>query len=61
MVPCGQAGGLIGESAAGTKISSRRCPADSGMETVMGRYVLLWLLGVPIPLLVVIWAVGGLH
>jgi len=27
----------------------------------MGRYVLLWLLGVPIPILVVIWALGGLH
>jgi hypothetical protein len=27
----------------------------------MGRYVLLWLLGVPIPILVLIWAFGGLH
>jgi hypothetical protein len=31
------------------------------METVMGRYVLLWLLGVPIPILILIWAFGGLH
>jgi hypothetical protein len=31
------------------------------MERLMGRYVLLWLLGVPIPLLVVIWALGELH
>jgi len=31
------------------------------METKMGRYVLLWLLGVPIPILVLIWAFGGLH
>jgi hypothetical protein len=29
--------------------------------TTMGRYVLLWLLGVPIPILVLIWALGGLH
>jgi hypothetical protein len=28
---------------------------------VMGRYMLLWLLGVPIPILVLIWAFGGLH
>jgi len=28
---------------------------------VMGRYVLLWLLGVPVPILVLIWAFGGLH
>jgi hypothetical protein len=31
------------------------------MERIMGRYMLLWLLGVPIPLLVLIWAFGGLH
>src|SRR5205814_2947862 len=28
---------------------------------LMGRYLLLWLLGVPIPMLVLIWAFGGLH
>ena len=28
---------------------------------VMGRYLLLWLLGVPIPILVLIYAFGGLH
>jgi hypothetical protein len=27
----------------------------------MGRYMLLWLLGVPIPILLLIWAFGGLH
>jgi len=27
----------------------------------MGRYLLLWLLGVPIPVLVLIWAFGGLN
>jgi hypothetical protein len=27
----------------------------------MGRYLLLWLLGVPIPILVLIYAFGGLH
>jgi hypothetical protein len=27
----------------------------------MGRYLLLWLLGVPLPILVLIWAFGGLH
>jgi hypothetical protein len=30
-------------------------------ERMMGRYLLLWLLGVPIPILVLIWAFGGLH
>jgi len=27
----------------------------------MGRYLLLWLLGVPIPILILIWAFGGLN
>jgi hypothetical protein len=30
-------------------------------ETVMGRYLLLWLLGIPIPILLLIWVFGGLH
>jgi len=30
------------------------------MEDKM-RYALLWLLGVPIPILILIWALGGLH
>ena len=30
-------------------------------EMFMGRYLLLWLLGVPLPILVLIYAFGGLH
>jgi hypothetical protein len=30
-------------------------------DSTMGRYLLLWLLGVPIPILVLIWMFGGLH
>jgi len=30
-------------------------------ELVMGRYLLLWLLGVPIPILLLVWIFGGLH
>jgi len=29
--------------------------------TVMGRYLLLWLLGIPLPILFLIWIFGGLH
>jgi len=29
--------------------------------TVMGHYLLLWLLVVPIPILALIWIFGGLH
>ena len=35
-------------------------PLQQG-ELTMGRYLLLWLLGVPIPILVLIWLFGGLH
>jgi hypothetical protein len=31
------------------------------MEVPMGRYLLLWLVGVPIPVLALIWAFGGLN
>jgi len=27
----------------------------------MGRYLLLWLLGIPLPILFLIWVFGGLH
>jgi hypothetical protein len=27
----------------------------------MGRYLLLWLIGVPLPILLIIWLLGGLH
>jgi hypothetical protein len=33
---------------------------DGGVHR-MGRYLLLWLLGVPIPILVLIYAFGGLN
>jgi hypothetical protein len=45
----------------GTKVPFSRYSAIEPMEDVMGRYALLWLLGVPIPILVLIWAFGGLH
>jgi hypothetical protein len=28
---------------------------------VMGRGVLLWLLGIPLPIILLIWLFGGLH
>jgi hypothetical protein len=34
---------------------------DLRWRATMGRYLLLWLLGVPIPILILIWAFGGLH
>jgi hypothetical protein len=37
------------------------CSFSQQEESTMGRYMLLWLLGVPIPVLVLIWFFGGLH
>jgi hypothetical protein len=30
-------------------------------EDVMGRGLLLWLIGIPLPIILLIWAFGGLH
>ena len=42
-----------------------RCPgrAEGGepKEDVMGRGLLLWLLGIPLPIIILIWVLGGLH
>ncbi len=34
---------------------------NAAEECIMGRYLLLWLLGIPLPILVLIWIFGGLH
>jgi hypothetical protein len=41
----------------------RSCPhkPERPSEGDMGRYALLWLLGVPIPILLLIYLFGGLH
>ena len=31
------------------------------MEDAMGRGILLWLLGIPLPIILLIWVLGGLH
>jgi hypothetical protein len=30
-------------------------------EEIMGRGLLLWLIGIPIPIILLIWLFGGLH
>jgi hypothetical protein len=31
------------------------------MERIMGRGLLLWLIGIPLPIILIIWLLGGLH
>jgi hypothetical protein len=46
---------------------TRKVPASSfptqtqDKDYAMGRYLLLWLLGIPLPILLLIWVFGGLH
>jgi hypothetical protein len=37
------------------------CLAPERGEQKMGRGLLLWLLGIPIPIILLIWLFGGLH
>jgi hypothetical protein len=34
---------------------------EATQEKVMGRGLLLWLLGIPLPIILLIWVFGGLH
>ena len=46
----------------GTLLAPRRCkPSNHEMEDRMGRGLLLWLIGIPLPIIILIWLLGGLH
>jgi hypothetical protein len=48
----------------GTSAPKRRYCGGSDeatQENVMGRGLLLWLLGIPLPIILLIWVFGGLH
>jgi hypothetical protein len=34
---------------------------QSKEENTMGRGLLLWLIGIPLPIILLIWLFGGLH
>jgi hypothetical protein len=40
---------------------SSRSYRGTTQEDVMGRGLLLWLLGIPLPIILLIWLLGGLH
>jgi len=45
----------------GVSLEGVSLEAANGTETSMGRGVLLWLLGIPLPVLLLLWAFGVLH
>ncbi len=49
------------ENVFGTCCRCSEFPSCKEEEPTMGRYLLLWLIGVPIPILALIWIFGGLH
>jgi hypothetical protein len=45
----------------GTRAKVTRCTKAETSEAEMARAGVLWLLGVPIPILLLMWAFGWLH
>jgi hypothetical protein len=49
--------------ACGTPIRQARSPHTERVhhsEAIMGKGLLLWLIGIPLPIILLIWAFGGL-
>jgi hypothetical protein len=44
-----------------TVSTPERYPTDESLEVNMGRGLLLWLIGIPIPIIILVWLLGGLH
>ena len=42
------------------KVQPRVCPRVVHKEMKMGRGLLLWLIGIPLPIILLIWLFGGL-
>ena len=64
--------GRIGEKFIGSNLGEGTLPsaarsADANVdgkgeeENTMGRGLLLWLIGIPLPIILLIWLFGGLH
>ena len=34
---------------------------EATQEDIMGRGLLLWLIGIPLPIILLVWLFGGLH
>jgi hypothetical protein len=55
--------GRLGRKGGGTFIQGRRFRGSQNRRggEKMGRGLLLWLIGIPIPIILLIWLFGGLH
>jgi hypothetical protein len=41
--------------------NQKRCCDTQQWELTMGRGLLLWLIGIPLPIILIVWLLGGLH
>jgi hypothetical protein len=41
--------------------AEQRCEYGGNQGAHMGRGLLLWLIGIPLPIILLIWLFGGLH
>jgi hypothetical protein len=54
----------LSDQIAGTFPWFLRLPANENVQrwrTTMGRGLLLWLIGIPLPIILIIWLLGGLN
>jgi hypothetical protein len=45
----------------GTILTRKRFLRGETPEVNMGRGLLLWLIGIPLPIILIVWLLGGLH
>ena len=49
----------LGVRATGTRQQRPRCHAHTPKEDIMGRGLLLWLIGIPLPIILLLWLFGA--
>jgi hypothetical protein len=56
-------GPYVGEGTLPSAVRSADANVDGKTEeeNTMGRGLLLWLIGIPLPIILLIWLFGGLH
>jgi hypothetical protein len=54
-------GVTIVELCAGRHVVRTTRSVGNHRRRLMGRGILLWLIGIPLPIIILIWILGGLH
>ena len=51
----------LGETIEYSSLHACRSTLEDPTEEFMGRGLLLWIIGIPLPIILVVWLLGGLH